>query len=102
MQIWFRKYGIWSLFSAKVIPGMAFCSVLCCGTFKLSWKKAIMGIAGSNFVQFTCLIFLGKLAGEHWEEAFTQFNRIGYLTLAGLIVIVFLILIYIKFGPLKR
>jgi len=102
MQIWFGKYGIWSLFLAKVIPGMAFCSVLCCGTFKLSRMKAIIGITGSNLAQFTCLILLGKLAGEHWKEAFALFNRIGYLTLTGIIVIVVLILLYIKFESLKR
>ncbi len=102
MQIWFRKYGIGSLFLAKVIPGMAFCSVLCCGTFKLTRMKAIIGITGSNLAQFICLIFLGKLAGEHWKEAFALFNRIGYLTLTGMVVIVVLVLLYIKVESLKR
>jgi membrane protein DedA with SNARE-associated domain len=87
MKVLFRRYGVWSLFIAKALPGMAFCSVVCSGIFKLRRHKAIISIIGSNLLQFTGLVFLGKLVGVHWKETYAMINGIsGFLLLILLIV----------------
>jgi membrane protein DedA with SNARE-associated domain len=98
MKVLFRRYGVWSLFIAKVVPGMAFCSVVCSGIFKLRRQKAIIGIIGSNLLQFTGLVFLGRLVGVHWKETYAMINGIS----GALLLILLIVAGYLFWRRVKR
>ena len=97
MKVWFGKYGVWSLFYAKLVPGMSLVSVLCCGSFKLGRINAIAGISGSNFAFFACLIILGKLAGDNWRAAYSVFHKVGFVALALTLAAILFIFFYNKY-----
>jgi membrane protein DedA with SNARE-associated domain len=74
---WFEKYGVWSLFLAKLVPGISICAVACSGIMRLSKGKAVLGILFSNVFAFSMLAFVGKSIESNWQQAYHWFNRIG-------------------------
>ncbi|MEI8217953.1 MAG: DedA family protein [Elusimicrobiota bacterium] len=70
-----HRYGVWSFFLSKFIPGMNFCTIVCAGLFKLPPLRTYAGIIASNAVIFALLAYMGKLAGDHWRSVFNVFGK---------------------------
>lgn len=86
-----RRYGVWALFAAKMIPGMYFCALVGIGLFRMKTGPAYAGIIASNVVAVAALTYLGYLAGEHWRSMFFRYGALAAgaagLLLAGFIFV---------------
>lgn len=89
---WFGRYGIWALFIGKLVPGMNFCAVLASGILRMPTAKAYLGFALSNLAAFAALAYAGKLAGDHWKEAYEILGATGLAL--GLAVIIPVVVYY--------
>jgi membrane protein DedA with SNARE-associated domain len=84
---WFRKYGIWTVFLGKLVPGMSLCSIACCGAFRLGVTRGTLAIFLSNLLFFAALGFCGLLVGNNWRQVSAWIQRSGLYSLAGLAAI---------------
>lgn len=74
---WFEKYGVWSFFLAKFVPGLSFAAIFAGGTLKLSRTKALAGLLASNLLVFSLLVLLGFTVGDEWRRVYTLFGSIS-------------------------
>jgi membrane protein DedA with SNARE-associated domain len=72
-EAWFQKYGVWILFLGKIVPGMTFVAVICCGVLRLSSKKAALGIFFSNLLYFGAIVAGGLFAGDPLRSLVSRF-----------------------------
>ena len=94
---WFKKYGLWTVFLGKLVPGMSFYTIVCCGIFKLPTPKALAAFFSSNLIFFTVLAILGRTLGHHWRRIIPWLKSSGRLSylVVGLVIIILLYL-YLK------
>ncbi len=85
---WFERYGVWTVFVGKLIPGMSFCSILCCGVLRLRPLPALGAICGSNLIFFGILAALGRLFGRNWELVLSQWRRISSWSRLILVIVI--------------
>lgn len=102
MRLWFEKYGVWSLFAAKFVPGMNFCAVFCTGVLKLSKTKTVLGLLASNLLFFSLLTLAGKYAGENWEQVYKFFGKLGIINVLIICIAGISIYVYYKFYKKKQ
>lgn len=69
---WFERYGVWILFLGKLVPGMTFAAVVCCGVLKLGRRKALLGIFFSNLIYFGAIVAGGLFAGDRLRDLFSR------------------------------
>jgi membrane protein DedA with SNARE-associated domain len=66
-RIWFHQYGVWTIYVGRVIPGMSFAVMFCCGILKIRRWKVYPAICISNLVFFGMLVAIGRYVGEQWQ-----------------------------------
>jgi membrane protein DedA with SNARE-associated domain len=79
---WFKKYGLYTMYLGKLVPGMSLYTVICCGILKLETKKAVPVILLSNLLFFMALALAGRLLGANWGYALPWLTKIGGISLA--------------------
>jgi membrane protein DedA with SNARE-associated domain len=98
---WFDKYGSWSIFFGKVIPGMSLVTVVFSGI--LGWKtaKASLIIFGSNLVFYAVLGITGQIIGANWGKVANWLKRLNILGLGILGFLVVGVIIHILYRRSK-
>ncbi|HBF40081.1 MAG TPA: hypothetical protein DDW50_22595 [Firmicutes bacterium] len=64
---WFQRYGTWTIYIGKCITGMNLIVVLCCGLFKVEYRKASVAIIVSNIIYYGVLVGLGRYLGHKYH-----------------------------------
>ncbi len=67
-EVWFQKFGVWTLFIGKIIPGMTIVTVFCCGLFRVKRKQAIFAITLSNMLYYCGLVIVCQSIGRQWQS----------------------------------
>lgn len=65
LHAWSERFGVWSLFLGKMIPGFSFATVLLAGLARLGKRKALPAITAANFLFFGLLVFGGRAIGRY-------------------------------------
>ena len=72
-EAWFERYGQWTVFAARFVPGLRTIISLPAGLFRLDiWRFVIMTVAGC-FAWSVVLVYAGFLAGSS-QGALTAFG----------------------------
>ena len=74
---WFRRYGIYTVFLGKLVPGMSLATVICCGVFDWKFRTAVGAICGSNLLFFGVLAISGRFLGVSWGHALPWLSKIS-------------------------
>ncbi len=90
-RIWFGRFGIWTILIGKLLPGISFAVIFCCGLFKVPQRPALTAIFLSNLVYFGILSYVSRYIGRSWEQVTQMFDAglfwsIGVLLLIGAIL----------------
>lgn len=96
---WFKKYGLYTMYLGKLVPGMSLYTVICCGVLKLETKKALLTIFMSNLLFFMALAIAGRMLGANWGHALPWITKIGLISLAVMGIFTFCAIInfFIKY-----
>jgi membrane protein DedA with SNARE-associated domain len=92
---WFEAYGIGTLFLAKFVPGMNFVAIVCAGILRFGQTKAVAGIFASNLFVFALLAFIGKTAGERWQDVYRLLGKAGGV-IAVVVILLLLALLFFR------
>lgn len=68
VEVWFQRYGLWTIYIGKLLPGMSFATVLASGLFGVPPKRALNAIYLANMLYFSATVAIGRLLGENWQE----------------------------------
>lgn len=90
---WFERYGNGLLFVAYFIPGVRHITGYFSGIAKIPYKKFALNAYIGAFIWTGTFISLGKILGTNWEKFHGSIKR--YLILAGIILAIVLLCIYI-------
>lgn len=86
---WFDKYGTWSVFFGRLIPGVRSLISIPAGIDRMNpWKFGILTLVGST-IWNSVLIWAGVRLGEEWETVTTAFE--SYSSLVYIIIAVILL-----------
>jgi membrane protein DedA with SNARE-associated domain len=91
---WFTKYGIYTLFLGKLVPGMSLYTVICCGLLRLETTKTLTAIFFSNLFFYTALVMTGYILGAKWGHALPWLTQIGLISMAAMVVFTIFMLIH--------
>jgi membrane protein DedA with SNARE-associated domain len=94
-RIWFHKYGVWTIYVGRVIPGMGFAVIFCCGILKIKRWKVYPAIFISNLLFLGILVVIGRYVGEQWQTFMRVWGKVT--SWAGIVLLlagIFLFLIY--------
>lgn len=95
--LWFKKYGWWTIFLAKIVPGMSLYTTICGGLLQLETAKAAPAFFLSNLFFFLVLALTGKFLGKKWGDALPWLTRLGVAAMGitaiftAVVIILFLI-----------
>jgi membrane protein DedA with SNARE-associated domain len=91
---WFKKYGIYTLFLGKLVPGMSLSTVICCGLLRLETAKTLAAIILSNLFFYAAIVMTGYILGTKWGYALPWLTQIGLISLAAMVAFTIFILIH--------
>lgn len=80
---WFKKYGIYTVFLGKLVPGMSLASVIGCGMYQWDGKMAALAFLGSNLIFYAALAYTGELLGAYWGRALPWLTKVS-----GIVILV--------------
>ena len=85
-EAWFEKFGQWTVFAARFVPGLRTIISLPAGLFRLDvWRFVAMTLAGC-FAWSVVLVYAGLLAGQSGQQVISSFASstvvIDYLSAA--------------------
>ena len=84
VELWFGRYGKWTLFFGYFIAGVRHFTALAAGMSKVR-LRTFMGYAyPGGFVWVVCFVSIGYYLGTEWERLSRRFNR-GALIAAGIV-----------------
>ncbi|GAB6988660.1 DedA family protein [Paenibacillus pini] len=90
-EVWFKRYGSWSIVLGYFVPGVRHLSSYMAGVAKLSIKQFLVYAATGALLWCTTFLLIGHAAGYHWGEMMVLFRhstiRIGII-IVGLIAVV--------------
>lgn len=96
-QDWFSRYGVWTLYFGKLVPGMSFATVLASGLFRLELRKTWNAIFLSNALYFAALLAIGHYLGKEWLSVIDLIRRYDVLIITLLLLAVLVAaLVYIR------
>jgi membrane protein DedA with SNARE-associated domain len=83
---WFRKYGSWSIFISRLLPGVRTFISLPAGIARMNLPRFIIYSLIGSFIWSLALAFAGYLVGEHWEQIRTVMRPFDWLII-GLVLV---------------
>ena len=96
-QNWFAKYGVWTLYFGKLVPGMSFATVLASGLFMLERRVTWNAIFFSNTLYFAALLAIGHYLGKEWLSVIELIRRYDVLLVVLLLLVISVAaLVYIR------
>ena len=90
---WFEKYGNGLLIVAYFIPGIRHVTGYFAGVTKIPYKRFAINAYIGAFLWTATFVSLGRILGANWEKIHVSIKK--YLIIAGIIVGVILILLYL-------
>lgn len=84
VEVWFQRYGKWTLFFGYFIAGVRHFTALTAGMSKVKWRTFALYAYPGGFVWVVCFVSVGYYLGAEWERLGRRFNR-GALVIAGII-----------------
>jgi membrane protein DedA with SNARE-associated domain len=87
VEVWFERYGKWTLFFGYFIAGIRHFTALAAGMSKLKTRTFMVYAYPGGFVWVVCFVFIGYYLGAEWEILARRFNR-GALIAAGVVAVI--------------
>jgi membrane protein DedA with SNARE-associated domain len=87
MEIWFQRYGPWTLFFGYFIAGVRHFTALAAGISKLKFRSFAVWAYPGGFVWVVCFIAIGFYLGAEWDRLAAYFDR-GALIAAAVIAVI--------------
>jgi membrane protein DedA with SNARE-associated domain len=84
VQLWFQRYGKWTLFFGYFIAGARHFTALAAGMGKLRVRTFMLYAYPGGFIWVACFVAVGYYLGAEWETLSHSFNR-GVLIIAGIL-----------------
>ena len=84
VDVWFQRYGKWTLFFGYFIVGVRHFTALAAGISKLKLRTFVTYAYPGGCVWVVCFVSIGYYLGEEWERLSQRFNG-GALIIAGLV-----------------
>jgi membrane protein DedA with SNARE-associated domain len=75
VEVWFQRYGKWTLFFGYFIAGVRHFTALCAGMSKLKVRTFALYAYPGGLVWVVCFISVGYYLGAEWERLAHRFNR---------------------------
>jgi membrane protein DedA with SNARE-associated domain len=66
---WYEKYGGWTLVFGYYIAGVRHFSAIVAGTSRLEYPRFALFAYPSAILWVTVFVILGRVLGDHWQEA---------------------------------
>jgi membrane protein DedA with SNARE-associated domain len=87
VEIWFQRYGKWTLFFGYFIAGVRHFTALAAGISKLKLRTFMLYAYPGGFVWVFCFVAIGYYLGAEWENLARRFNR-GALIVAAIAAVI--------------
>lgn len=84
VQMWFGRYGKWTLFFGYFIAGARHFTALAAGISKLRIRTFMTYAYPGGFVWVVCFVAIGYYLGAEWEKLARSFSR-GALIVVGIV-----------------
>ncbi len=84
VDIWFQRYGKWTLFFGYFIAGVRHFTALTAGMSKLKWRTFAVYAYPGGLVWVGCFVSVGYYLGAEWERFGKRFNR-GALVVVAIV-----------------
>ena len=84
VDLWFQRYGKWTLFFGYFIAGVRHFTALAAGMSKLRVRTFMLYAYPGGLVWVVCFVAIGYYLGAQWEILSRRFNR-GALIAAGIV-----------------
>lgn len=101
---WFDKYGTWSVFFGRLIPGVRSLISIPAGIDRMNpWKFGLLTLVGST-IWNAVLIWAGVRLGEEWETvttAFESYSSVVYIIIAVILLGILAFLIRRQMRPTR-
>jgi membrane protein DedA with SNARE-associated domain len=85
VELWFQRYGKWTLFFGYFIAGVRHFTALTAGMSKVKFGTFAAYAYPGGFVWVVCFVSVGYYLGAEWENLAHRFNR-GAIVVALLVV----------------
>jgi membrane protein DedA with SNARE-associated domain len=99
---WFRRWGIWTVIFGRQVPGFRVAVTVVAGSFELSYRLFITGVAISSAVWITMFMALGLLVGPRAQQLLGAHQNTSLLILGGVVLIAFVYVVWRLAGPRRR
>ena len=83
VELWFHRYGKWTLSFGYFIAGVRHFTALAAGISKLRFGTFALYAYSGAFVWVVCFVSIGYYLGAEWERLVSRFSR-GALIAAGI------------------
>lgn len=91
--LWFHRYGTWSVFFGRLIPGVRSLISIPAGVAKMN--LAVFGLLTTvgSLIWNSILIWAGVLLGERWEVVSTWFGQYANVAYAVIVLVLLVFLV---------
>lgn len=86
VEVWFERYGKWTLFFGYFIAGVRHFTALAAGISKLRFRSFAAWAYPGGLVWVICFIAIGYYLGAEWESLARRFDR-GALIVAAVLAV---------------
>ena len=74
-KVWFRRYGVWTIFASKLVPGMSLVTIIAGGLVGMAREQALASYTRRNSLYFAVALALGRTMGEEWQQITHQWRE---------------------------
>lgn len=85
-EVWFQRYGKWTLFFGYFIAGVRHFTALAAGMSKVKVRTFMLYAYPGGFLWVVCFVSIGYYLGAEWESLVRRFNR-GAVAVAAIVVL---------------
>jgi membrane protein DedA with SNARE-associated domain len=82
VEVWFERYGKWTLFFGYFIAGVRHFTALTAGMSKVRIRTFMLYAYPGGLVWVVCFISIGYYLGAEWENRVRRFNRGAVIAVA--------------------
>jgi membrane protein DedA with SNARE-associated domain len=90
VEVWFQRYGKWTLFFGYFLAGVRHFTALTAGMSKLRFRTFTAYAYPGGLVWVVCFVSIGYYLGAEWEVLARKWNR-GILLAAAVVAVIALI-----------
>jgi membrane protein DedA with SNARE-associated domain len=87
VELWFQRYGKWTLFFGYFIAGVRHFTALAAGMSKVKLRTFALYAYPGGVIWVVCFVSIGYYLGAEWESLAQRFNRGAIIVAAAVVVI---------------